>query len=115
MLPKKHRLSKHADVATTTAKGRGFFNKYFVIKFISKAEPESLAQWTVVVSAKVAKLAVARNRIKRIIRAHVQSKLDIIKPGQYALIVKKAAVTASPAEIRAELDFSLNKSKILRA
>lgn len=113
MLPKKHRLSKHADVNTTTAKGRSFFSKSFVLKFAvsSKITTPLL---TVIVSTKVSKSAVVRNRLKRIVRDQIHKALETIKPGAYVIIIKKSALLVTSAELRDELIKSLEKSKIIK-
>ena len=64
MFAKKHRLAKTTDVKKAFAQGRAFFNPFFTIKFLThtiRAEP----RFTVVVSTKVSKRAVPRNRIKK--------------------------------------------------
>lgn len=111
MLPKQHRLSKKADVNLTTAKGRSFFSQNFIIKFLSKSEIK-LPLMTVIVSNKVSKSAVVRNRLKRIIRQYLQEIIINTKPGFYVIIVKKSAVLITADELRLEILTSLKKSKI---
>jgi len=47
-----------------------------------------MSRFTVVVSAKTAKKAVARNRIKRILREFIRLRLKHFRPGDYAITVK---------------------------
>ncbi len=112
MLPKKHRLSKTADVNLTTAKGRGFFSKSYIVKFLSNSEI-TVPQMTVVVSTKVSKSAVIRNRLKRIVRQVVHESIDTIKPGFYVFILKKTAVPVDSEALRDELISGFKKSKMI--
>lgn len=105
MLSKKHRLSKSVDVKKTTAKGRSFFNPFFVIKSL----PSDSVKATVIVSNKVSKSAVARNKIKRMVREELKKALPRIKPGNYAIIIKPAAAKISMDELKTEMTSSLQK------
>lgn len=111
MLSQKHRLSKSADVIKTTARGRSFFNPFFVLKTVPGKEPAKL---TVVASVKVSKRAVDRNRLKRIIRETVRQHITKFKPGNYAVLVKKSALKITSAELREQVIKSLIASKTLQ-
>ena len=111
MLSKKHRLSKSADVRKTTAKGRSFFNPYFVIKSTSGQE----AKLTVVVSTKISKRAVDRNKIKRIIRDELRKLVPRVKPGNYAILAKQKTATATSKELREAIQQSFKAAKILNS
>lgn len=108
MLPKKHRLSKSAEVKKTTAKGRSFFNPYFVVK--SLKGPDS-AKFTVIVSTKVSKKAVTRNSLKRIFRDELKKSMENFPNGSYAFIVKPAAAKIDSAEFRKQIQFAINSGK----
>lgn len=112
MLSQKHRLSKSADVKKTTARGRNFFNPYFVIK--STTEPNAkISKITVIVSTKVSKKAVDRNRLKRIIREELRKSVENIKPGNYAILVKAQALKIEPNELRTAINKSFHDAKLL--
>lgn len=108
MLPKKHRLSKAADVKKTTAKGRSFFNPNFVLKSLPGSTE---ARATVVVSVKVSKNAVVRNRIKRVLREELRNIVPNFKPGTYVVIVKPSAAKIASAELRENFVEALRKIK----
>lgn len=112
MLSQKHRLSKSAEVKKTTARGRGFFNPYFVIKSVPGKEE---AKITVIVSTKVSKKAVDRNRIKRVMREEIRKNLSSFKPGHYAFLVKAAAARIESKDLRAAVSKSLIDAKIIRS
>lgn len=97
MLPKKHRLTKTVDVKTTTARGRCFFNPHFVLKSHRIGD---VARLTVIVSVKVSKKAVVRNRIKRVIRESIRPLLSEIPAGQYAIIAKSSIIQLTGLELR---------------
>lgn len=112
MLPKKHRLSKHAEVTTTTARGRSFFSQSFIIKFL--ANPKlALPKVTTIASAKVSKSAVVRNRLKRVVRHAIAEHVGKIKSGQYVIILKRSAITKTGRELAEEVSLALKKSKII--
>lgn len=112
MLPKQHRLSKTAEVKLTTAKGRSFFNPYFIIKTLL-VKTERRPRFTVVVSTKVAKSAVVRNRLKRIVRDEIHRHIAGIKPGFYVLILKRAATKIDSKLLRQNIVKALQQSKAL--
>ena len=85
MLKKNNRLAKARDIKTTLARGRNFFNPFYGIKFLPKKEGLRL---TVVVSTKVFKSAVKRNRIKRILREYLRKNLGKFRTGDYLISVK---------------------------
>lgn len=112
MFPKKNRLSKSVDVNLTTSRGRTFFSQSFLLKFLSKPELTS-TQVGVIVSAKVTKSAVIRNRLKRLVRAELYDLLPVMKPGFYVIILKRTAVSNEASDLRNEIKNSLIKSKVL--
>ncbi len=89
MLSKPHRLAKTRDVKMAFARGRGFFNPLYTVKFLRN--PLSQSRFTVVVSTKVSKKAVVRNRIKRVLREFIRLNLKSFVQGDYAIIVKPVA------------------------
>ncbi len=111
MLKKQNRLSKTKDVATVTKRGRSFFSPYFVVKYLKTADA---ARVTVVVSTKVSKKAVLRNRIKRIIRDLIRrSVLPTLKSGDYVIIVKPLVAKLEAPVIREEALGLLRKTRLL--
>ncbi len=112
MIPKKNRLSKQAEVVSTTARGRSFFSNSFIFKQLPDTKADQ-AKFTVIVSNKISKSAVVRNKLKRIIREAIRPHLDKMKFGKYAIIVKRPAVTVTSKDLSAEVKTALVKAKVL--
>ena len=108
MLKKVNRLAKAGDIKKTLARGRTFFNQFFGIKFLPVA---GTLRFTVVVSTKVYKSAVKRNRLKRVLREYLRRNLVSFAPGDY-LISVKPRLNAQPENKRLVLFIeALNKIK----
>lgn len=110
MFHKKNRLAKTRDVKTAFERGRGFFNSFFTIKYLATAQP--VARFTVVVSTKVSKKAVTRNRLKRLVREFIRKNMSLFSSGDYAIVIKSAAVKAEPKDLVAKFDVLTKASKL---
>ncbi len=109
MFKKKHRLSKTKDVKRAVVKGRNFFSPVLTVKcYFSEKK-----RFTVVVSTKVSKKAVVRNRIKRIIREFLRKNMGKIKTGDYAILIKPKAVQIPESELLENLEITLKKGRLL--
>lgn len=89
MFSRPHRLSKTRNVQDVLRHGRAFFSPTVNIKFLRKPESDTL-RFTVVVSAKVSKRAVVRNRVKRIFREEIKSLMDLMPKGDWVIFAKPA-------------------------
>lgn len=112
MLKKEHRLQKTKEVQTTFAKGRSFFSPYFLGKFQKVTEGKQ--RFTVVVSTKVSKKAVVRNRIKRLVREYVRLHIDGFLPGNYIFTAKPKIMEIFDARISDEFGKFVKSSKLLK-
>jgi len=110
MFKKDNRLSKTKDVMAASKRGRSFFSPFFLVKFLKTADA---ARVTVVVSTKVSKKAVTRNRIKRIIRDCIRHSLLSLKSGDYVVIVKPSIARLEAVQMREEVLGLLQKTKLL--
>jgi ribonuclease P protein component len=111
VLKKPNRLAKTKDVQRTTMRGRSFFNPYFVIKFASSRVPEP--RFTVIASTKVSKKAVARNRLKRIIREAIRLRMAEFRAGDYVIIVKVSALKLPPRELSQNFIAAMRNNRLL--
>jgi len=99
MLPKKYRLTKRKDFENVFTNGKFFYNQYVTVKYL-KNELD-LPRLAFVVSNKISKKAVERNKIKRRLRAIFYSSLKEVRPGfDYVIIVKAAIKETTFAEMR---------------
>lgn len=96
MLHKKNRLVKADDIQQVFTRGRSFFNPFFTIKFLNGGTQKL---FTVVVSTKVFKKAVARNRLKRLIREELRKNLGSFKTGSYLIIAKPKLKSLQETEV----------------
>lgn len=106
MLPPKHRLAKTTEIAAVQTRGRRFFDQNFILKVAWRDQAQPKVAF--VVSTKVSKKAVERNRIKRILREAVRPEIGSWKAGNYVVIVKPSVVLLDNAKLQAAFE------KILR-
>jgi ribonuclease P protein component len=103
MLPRKYRLVKKKDFKNLHKKGDILFSKNFVLKF--KKNNLRQTRFAFVVSFKVSKKAVVRNKLKRRLREIIRAYLPKIKKGYDILIIAKSSSL--------DLNFKQLKIKIL--
>ncbi|MCH7759115.1 ribonuclease P protein component [Patescibacteria group bacterium] len=85
MLAKQYRLTKDKDFARVAKKGQSIFSPELGIKWIKNNLAYS--RFGIVVSLRIDKKAVIRNRIKRIFRAILRENLSELKRGFDFLIL----------------------------
>lgn len=79
MLPKQNRLKKRKDFEKVFKQGRGFKEDFLFLKVIENNL--EVSRFGFLVSQKVSKKAVVRNKIKRRLRELLKTKLPEIKKG----------------------------------
>jgi ribonuclease P protein component len=86
MLPREHRLKKNAEFVRVLSGGSKFKAGPFLFFFCPGQEKLRLG---IIISKKVAKLAVVRNRIRRVIQQLLRDDLDTIgaKTGEGVIMV----------------------------
>ena len=113
MLPKANRLTKNQAIKDLAQKGKSFFLPEFSIKYLPKANKREDSQFAFVVSAKVDKRAVVRNRLARQMREVVRGFSPNLANGYFVLIIaKKKALTLDFSKIKEQLTFAFKKIKI---
>lgn len=106
MFGKKHRLQKTKDVQFVFARGRAFFSPFFLAKYKKVAGEK---KFTVVVSTKVHKRAVVRNRIKRLVRETLKLNMGNLPEGFYVITAKPKVMEIYDAGIVVEVSKLLEK------
>jgi len=85
MLSKKNLLKKKKDIERVFKKGRGFKEDFLLLKAVKNSLSSS--RFGFVVSQKVSKKAVLRNKIKRRLKEIIGVKLDRIKKDYDCLLI----------------------------
>ncbi len=113
MLLKKHRLRKKKDFERVSEKGKLLTKDFLVLKTVKNNL--KLARVGLVVSRKVSKKAVQRNKVKRKLREAVRNNIRKIKVG-YDLIffTKKGIEKKSFSEIKKMVEDLLVRAKLFK-
>lgn len=111
MLPKKFRLHSDNDIKRLVRGGKTFFLPQLTIKY--QANSEQKLRVGFVVSTKVDKRAVIRNKVKRRMREVLRAELKNLKPGMDLLfIAKKSCIDLSLLELKKQIQFALKTTRL---
>ncbi|MGF1569944.1 MAG: ribonuclease P protein component [Nodosilinea sp.] len=128
MLPKRYRLRQSRDFSQVYRYGQKAVSAHLVVRVMkgggiptqdaqplaSKPEPPAPAMIGIVVSLKVSKRAVVRNRLKRQIRAALRVLLPrLTSPAQIVISVRPEASQCGYAEFLRELEALLTKLEVI--
>jgi ribonuclease P protein component len=111
MLPKAHRLVKRKDFQLLAQKGKPFYSPLFTLKIFKSAVDAS--QFGIVISAKVSKKAVVRNKIKRRLTEVIRKMDNLAKNKKVMILVKAAAVDKDFLVLKDELERLFRKAGLL--
>lgn len=112
MLKKHFRLTKQKDFENVFGKGKYFSEDLLSLKVVKNGSDNS--RFGFIVSNKISKKAVVRNRIKRLLRESVRLLYKSIKPGfDVVFISKNKAVGKSFKETGFCVEKLLRKSGLL--
>ena len=113
MLPNQNRLRRREDFAKVYAKGDRYRGTYLNLRILFDTN-DPLTRIGLVVSKKVSKLAVTRNRFKRQLRAIFRQLLSQLKNG-LQIVVTVTAVQSKPSyqELWDDLKNLLARAKVL--
>ena len=122
-LPRKHRLRGHRPFDRLSRQGRRFQGSLVLLRRL-QAVPELLppperrpSPWrcAVVVSAKVSKRAVQRNRLRRLLHAHLEHcDLVVERPQWLLLTLLPGAAEAEPSRLLEECTHVLRQAGLIR-
>lgn len=101
-LSKKNRFT----FSGTRVLGKTYKNKFFTV--VSDTNNKVDKRFAIVVSSKISKSAVVRNRIRRILQEHIRNIIDKIKPGNYVFYTKKEIISKDSISVRSELEKSID-------
>ena len=109
MLPKENRLTDDYDFRRVKRLGKSYHCPLFKFSFAPR-KTEGSSRFGFVISKKIDKRAVVRNRIKRLLREAVRSNLEKIPNGfDIVFVVRPSIVGKSYEEISIEFDKVLSK------
>jgi ribonuclease P protein component len=113
VLPNQNRLRRREDFAKVYAKGDRYRGTYLSLRILFDSN-DPFIRIGIVVSKKVSKLAVTRNRFKRQLRAIFRQLLSQLKNG-LQIVVTVTTVTSKPSyqELWDDLRNLLAKAKVL--
>lgn len=107
------RLQKDRDIKLVFAKGKNVYDELAGIKFLANRLQK--CRFAIVVGTKVAKTAVARNRLKRQIRAILAKKEPRMALGfDVIVLTKREAVGTASAILDEHLTRVLRKANLLK-
>lgn len=108
MFNQNNRLRKTKEIEKTFKSGKSFYNNNLGFKILKNNLDES--RFCVIISAKISKKAVERNKIKRRIRAIINQDLKQIKKGfDIIIIVTKNIIDLNFSDLELEIEDSLKK------
>lgn len=112
MIAKKFRLHKKTDFDKILKSPYKFYSNSFVLRF-TKTKKENNC-FAIVVSTKISKKAVQRNKIRRRVYEIIRLNLEQIKKS-YNLVffVKKGVLELEYQEIEKEILYLLNKARLV--
>lgn len=111
MLPKKFRLNADNDIKRLVRSGKTFFLPQLTLKY--QKNTVNCLRIGFVVSTKVDKKAVIRNKVKRRLREAIKTELPGLKNGYDLLfIAKKACVDLSFVDLCQQLQFALKTARL---
>lgn len=111
MLPKENRLHKDQEIKDLAKSGKTFFLPEMVLKY--KANQTDDVKVGFIVSTRVDKRAVIRNKLVRRLREAVKELLPKLRKGHSLLIIaKKRALDLDFATLKKQLDFAFTKAKL---
>ena len=110
MLKKVNRINKTRELQKVYRLGKALHTPSLVIKFL----PGEKTKAAFVVSKKVSKRSVERNRIKRALREEVRLSLPHLQSGSYMVIAKMQASGYSSADLRKQIFEAFKKAGVWR-
>ena len=112
MLPQSHRLPLRTELRQVKKEGQLFQGRLFGL--LLSPSPKDQTRFAFIISTKVHKKAVKRNRAKRLLTSVLKELLPQIKPGfNGVFLAKKTLIEADFKEIKKEMVLLLEKTKIL--
>ncbi|MEA1936497.1 MAG: ribonuclease P protein component [Patescibacteria group bacterium] len=112
MLKKEFRLRKQKDFENVFNKGFYFSGDFLLLKTAKNGLP--ISRFGFIVSKKISKKAVERNRVKRLLRESVRLMQENVRAGFDAVFISKTGIVGKEfKEINLAAGELLKKSKLI--
>lgn len=112
MLPKENRLKGAKSFDKVKSEGKVIQSKNFGLAMLNRKD-KGPARFGIIVSTKISKKAVLRNKIKRVIRESLRGMLEKIKPGfDIVFLVKKKIKDEDSDRIEEEILSAFKKGDL---
>ena len=113
MLKKEFRLRKQRDFENVFKKGFYFSDDFLLLKIVKNNLPVS--RFGFIVSKKISKKAVERNRVKRLLRESIRSMQKDIRIGFDAVFISKTGIVGKEfKEVNKSVGELLKKSGLIK-
>lgn len=109
-LPRQNRLKRKKDFEEVFKQGKTVHGSFLFIKF--RKTSSRFSRFGLVIGARVAKKAVTRNRIKRILSETLRSRLSSIRDSVDAAVVIKRTNPEDQTLLKEDLLLVLQKANI---
>lgn len=114
MLPSKYRLKKRSSFARVELTGKVSQFPSFGLGILDRGDNDP-SLFGFVISTKISKLAVTRNRIKRILSDAVRLNYKLIRPGFDVVFLAKPSIVKSKSEdLKKEVERALKDVSLLQ-
>ena len=108
-----YKLTRKKDFDNVFKKGRSSYDQIIGVKFIDNNS--DFSRFGIIVSTKISKKAVDRNRIKRRIREVLNSQIDNIKTGKDCIVITLPTILQKNyKEIEESLNNHLKKMRLYK-
>ncbi|MFH0856794.1 MAG: ribonuclease P protein component [bacterium] len=112
MLPKQNRLTKNKEFENIFENGDSFFTKILGIKYVKNEI--NITRFGIIISNKVSKKAVVRNKIKRRLREILRLNFDQIKKGcDIAILARPGISNCEYDELEKNIEYALRKTGLI--
>ena len=113
MLPKQHRLPLRTELIRVKEKGRLVQGQLFSL-LIDKRKDKAPSRFGFIISTKIHKRAVKRNRARRLLTEALRPLLPKVKPGFDAIFLAKREVVGKElVEIKTAVERLFKKAKMI--
>lgn len=114
MLPKKHRLPLKKELTRVQKKGKLFQGRLFSLLVCLREDTTHPSRFSFIISTKIHKKAVKRNRARRLLVESIRSLLPKIKLGfDCVFLAKKAIVGKEATVVKKETEEIFQKADLL--